>query len=400
MRQRIEWTLNTLPKSDDTRLPIMAPENVEAARTFHQSFPQYDPTPLVALDAMAKRLGLAGVCVKDESFRFGLNAFKALGVSFAMGSYIAKQTGRAIAECDYNYLTGNQLVRDFGQATFVTATDGNHGRGVAWTARQLGQKAVVHMPLGATQARFDNIAEEGAQVTVEQLNYDDCVRLAAREAESIERAVLLQDTAWDGYEEIPTWIMQGYGTLSSEAVEQLANLGIGKPTHVFVQAGVGSLASSVVGYLANVFGGDAPRTVIVEAAAANCLFQSALAGDGQPRAVTGDLKTIMAGLSCGEPSTLGWDILRNHATVFLSCPDWVAENGMRLLARPLDGDQRVVSGESGAVGMGALAAIMLDPTYAELKTALELDGNSSVLLISTEGDTDPEQYRRIVETGS
>ena len=398
--EKIQWVLNEMPKSGDRNLAIMSLKNVEEARAFHRSFPQYSVTPLRRLDAMAERLGLGSLFVKDESWRFGLNAFKVLGGSFAMARYIAGETGRDIGETDYAYLTGEQLRRDFGQATFFTATDGNHGRGVAWAAGKLGQKAVVHMPKGTVKSRFDNIAGEGAAVTIEELNYDDCVRLAAREAAATEHGVVVQDTAWNGYEEIPSWIMQGYGTMAQEAAEQMQALGAGRPSHVFVQAGVGSLASAVVGYFVNAFPADQPRFVIMEASAAACLYEGARRKDGRPAVVGGDLQTIMAGLACGEPNTLGWDILRNHADAFLACPDWVSAKGMRMLAAPLKGDPAVTSGESGAVGMGAVAAIMENPSYGKLKEALALDRNSRVLLFSTEGDTDPENYRRVVWDGA
>ena len=395
MNEPIQWTLNQMPPAQDAHLSIMSPENVETARTFHRSFPQYAPTPLARLDGMARHLGLGGLFVKDESYRFGLNAFKVLGGSFAMARCIAGQLGRDMAGMTYDYLTSEAFRAEFGQTVFFTATDGNHGRGVAWAARQLGQKAVVRMPKGSSQRRFDHIAREGAQVTIEQVNYDGCVRLAAAEAAQTPRGVVIQDTAWEGYEEIPAWIMQGYGTMAAEAAEQLGR----RPTHVLVQAGVGSLAGAVVGYFSNLYPENPPKFIVVEARAAGCLYRGAAAGDGAPRTVGGDLRTIMAGLACGEPNPVSWDLLRSRAAAFLSCPDWVSARGMRMLAAPVKGDPAVTSGESGAVGMGALSVLLEDPAYAPLRRALELDGDSQVLLFSTEGDTDPEQYRKIVWEG-
>ena len=316
-----------------------------------------------------------------------------------MARYIAQQMDRDVSQMTYDYLTSAEFQKEFGHATFFTATDGNHGRGVAWAAHKLGQKAVVHMPKGSSKARYDNIAKEGAQVTIEDVNYDECVRMAAAEAAQTKHGVVVQDTAWEGYEEIPSWIMQGYGTMASEAADQLRQCSVNRPTHVFVQAGVGSLAGAVVGYFANLFPNDPPKFVVMEAEAADCLYQGALANDGKPRIVTGDLKTIMAGLACGEPNTISWDILRNHVSAFISCPDWVSAKGMRMLSSPVKGDPRVVSGESGAVGMGVLDAIMCDDTYKELRDALELDRHSRVLMFSTEGNTDPEKYRRVVWDG-
>ena len=399
MQESIQWVDNHMPPSEDKELSIMSLSNVAKARFFHSSFPQYSITPLARLDGMAKYLGLGGLFVKDESYRFGLNAFKVLGGSFAMARYIAQQMGKDVSGMTYDYLTSESFRKEFGQATFFTATDGNHGRGVAWAANKLGQKAVVHMPKGSAKSRFDNIAKEGAKVTIEEVNYDDCVRMAAAEAEQTEHGVIVQDTAWDGYEEIPSWIMQGYGTMANEAAEQLRQCGVNRPTHVFVQAGVGSLAGAVVGYFTNLFPNDPPKFVVMEARAADCLYQGALAGDGSPRIVTGDLQTIMAGLACGEPNTISWDILRNHVSAFISCPDWVSAKGMRMLGVPVKGDPTVISGESGAVGMGCLDAIMCDDTYKELRDALELNRFSQVLMFSTEGNTDPLKFRRVIWDG-
>ncbi len=399
MKDPIKWTGNHMPKSEDKQLPIMSLSNVAKARFFHSSFPQYSITPLARLDGMAKYLGLAGLYVKDESYRFGLNAFKVLGGSFAMAKYIAQQMGRDVSEMTYDYLTSEAFREEFGQATFFTATDGNHGRGVAWAANKLGQKAVVHMPKGSSQPRFDNIAKEGATVTIEEVNYDECVRMAAAEAEQTKNGVIVQDTAWDGYEEIPSWIMQGYGTMAGEAAEQLRQVAVNRPTHVFVQAGVGSLAGAVVGYFTNLFPTNPPKFVVMEAQVADCLYQGAMAGDGNPRIVDGDLQTIMAGLACGEPNTISWDILRNHCDVFVSCPDWVSARGMRMLGVPVKGDPVVISGESGAVGMGLIATLMESDEYQDLREAIGLDRFSQVLMFSTEGNTDPMKFRKVLWDG-
>ena len=412
----LSWVMNRMPKSDDKCLEIMSIENVEKARRFHKSFPQYSVTAMANLKKMAQYLGLGGIYVKDERFRFGLNAFKVLGASFAMGRYIAHEMGEHVSDITYDDLTSPELEEHFGRATFFTATDGNHGRGVAWAARRLHQKAVVHMPKGSAKSRFDNIAKEKATVTIEDLNYDiakekatvtiedlnydDCVRLAAKEAAETEHGVVIQDTAWDGYEDIPSWIMQGYGTISHEAAEQLRELEVNRPTHVFIQAGVGSFASSVVGYFTNLFPDHPPKFIIVEPKTAACLYKGAKLGTGEPQTVTGDLKTIMAGLACGEPNILGWDILRNHATAFIEAEDWVAAKGMRMLAVPVLGDPSVISGESGAVTMGVLGQIMMNEELWEIKELLGLNKESKVLLFSTEGNTDPEYFLRVVWDGA
>lgn len=396
----MKWVVNTMTKSEDTNLAIMSIEEGEKARAFHQSFPQYEVTPLTELPLMADHLGLGTLFVKDESYRFGLNAFKVLGGSYSMAKYVAQKLGKDVSELTYDVFTSEELRKEFGQATFFTATDGNHGRGVAWAAKRLGQKAVIFMPKGTTETRLKNIEKEGATVTIEELNYDDCVRKAVAEAAKVDNGVVVQDTAWDGYEEIPSWIMQGYGTMALEAGDQLNEKGV-MPTHIFVQAGVGSLAGAVTGYFTNLYK-DAlvkPKIIVVEAQAADCLYQGALAGDGKPRIVGGDLQTIQAGLACGEPNTISWDILRNHVDVFVSAPDWVAELGMRMTAAPLKGDKPIVSGESGAVPFGTVAAIMTMDAYKELRDELGLGKDSKVLCFSTEGDTDPIRYKEIVWEG-
>ena len=399
MTDGLKWTVNHVPGSDDKFLDLMSEENVTKANEFHKSFPQYSVTPLQKLSALASYLGVKGIYCKDESYRFGLNAFKVLGGSYAMGRYIAKELGRDISQLPYNVLSSDKLREEFGQATFFTATDGNHGRGVAWAAKRLGQKAVVRMPKGTTKTRFDNIAKERAEVTIEEVNYDDCVRMAAAEAAKTEHGIIVQDTAWAGYEEIPSWILQGYGTLVLEADKQLKENGVDRPTHVFVQAGVGSLAGAVVGYFAHKYKENPPVMVVCEASAADCLYRSAVQADGNLVNVTGDLQTIMAGLACGEGNTIGWDILKNHVTVFASCPDWMSAKATRIYANPLENDPHIISGESGSVPLGLAYTALHDEDAKDLKEALKLDENSNILVISTEGDTDPVRYREIVWDG-
>jgi diaminopropionate ammonia-lyase len=396
----IKWVSNKLPKTSNKSLDIMSPEKVSKAASFHKSFPEYTQTPLAKLDNMAKLLGLKSLYVKDESYRFGLNAFKVLGGSFAIGCYIAKKLGKDISELDYNTITSKELLKEFGQTTFFTATDGNHGRGLAWAANKLNQKSVVFMPKGSSKIRLINIKKENAIATIEDVNYDECVRIAIAESAKVPNSIVVQDTAWQGYEEIPSWIMQGYGTMAMEANDQLHDDNCDAPTHVFIQAGVGSLAGAVQGYFANAYPNNPPIVTIVEPNKADCIYRSAEAKDGNIRIVTDDMQTIMAGLACGEPNTISWDILKNNSSFFVSCPDNVSSKGMRLLAAPIKGDPIVTSGESGAVTMGILFNIMKNDDLKDLKEALNLNESSNVLLFSTEGDTDPEVYRSIVWDGN
>lgn len=376
-------------------LHLTAPEQAEKTTRFHSGLPGYAPTPLVSRDALAAKLGVGKLWVKDESRRFGLNAFKALGGSYAIGQYLAEKLGKPIEELSFEELCSPQARRALGEITFVTATDGNHGRGVAWAARLLGQKAVVYMPRGSAQERLENIRAQGAQAEITEYNYDDAVRLADRMAH--ERGwVLVQDTAWPGYETIPAHIMQGYTTLAREIAAELARTGEEKPTHLFLQAGVGSFAGAALGYFAALWGEERPVTAIVEPEQADCIYRSAKADDGRLRFVTGDMNSMMAGLCCGEPCTISWDILNSYADAFISCSDHYSARGMRLLGRPEGEDSAVISGESGAVGAGVLEGIMTEERLEPLRRALGLNEQSRVLLISTEGDTDRENYQRIL----
>ena len=370
-------------------------ESAKKVQSFHASFPVYKETPLVELKHTAKSLGLGNIYIKDESYRFGLNAFKVLGGSYAIGNYLAKRLGKSITEMPYEKLVSGEIKRELGDITFVTATDGNHGRGVAWTAKQLQQKSVVYMPKGSAEERLMNIRAEGADASITDLNYDEAVRLANSQAEQ-KGWVMVQDTAWEGYEDIPGWIMQGYGTMGYEAYMQLPE----KPTHIFLQAGVGSMAGAVAGFFASVYGGERPIITIVEPNKADCIYKTAEAADGKLHFVTGDMDTIMAGLACGEPCSIGWNVLRDYADNFISCPDYAAAQGMRVLGNPEAGDTKVVSGESGASAFGCIAEIMRDKTLVELKNKLKLDENSKVLFFSTEGDTDKENYKSIVWDGA
>jgi diaminopropionate ammonia-lyase len=379
-------------------LADFSPAAAAKVMAFHRSFHEYAPTPLVRLSGLAKKLGLANILVKDESKRFGLNAFKVLGGSYAIGRILAERLNRPIESLSREELASEAIRKRLGDITFVTATDGNHGRGVAWTAQQLGQKAVVFMPKGSAEIRAKNIRATGAECHITEYNYDDSVRLADKYANE-HGGIMVQDTAWEGYEDIPRWIMQGYMTLAVEAVEQMRAMGIEKPTHLFLQAGVGSFAGAALGYMAVALGNDLPVTTIVEPHIANCILRSLKATDGAPKIVTGEMQTIMAGLACGEPSTISWGVLRDYSDAGISCPDYIAANGMRILAAPVPGDTPVVSGESGAVTTGMVEWLMRTPEGHGIAAKLGLTADSTIMLVSTEGDTSPELYRDIVWHG-
>lgn len=382
-------------KNDKNNIYSFLVTNAKDVLAFHRSFPEYQQTPLVNLKHLAKKCGIQGIYIKDESYRFGQNAFKVLGGSYAIAKYIAKKLQININELTYEKLISNEIKEKLGEITFITATDGNHGRGIAWTANRLQQKCVVYMPKGTAIERLENIQNLGAKAYVMECNYDDCVRLAAEHAKKYGW-ILVQDTAFEGYEEIPLWIMQGYLTMLEETVNQLKNV---VPTHVFLQAGVGAMAGSITEYLAAYYKEDKPKIIIVEPNNADCIFQTAKANDGKLHYVIGELHTIMAGLACGEPCSIGWNIMKQYADYFVSVPDYISAQGMRILSSPMKGDDRIISGESGAVGLGLAIQLIRDINLVGLKNEIEIDENSVILCISTEGDTDKKNYEKIIWDG-
>ncbi len=356
-------------------------------------------SPLLALPNLAQMFGVGGIWVKDEAVRLQLNSFKVLGGSYAVYKYLKTRLGQNDTELTYAELTSSETRQKLGRITFATATDGNHGRGIAWAAQKLGHDCVVYVHAETSQPRIEAIRSYGATVKIIAGNYDDAVRQIVIDAEKNGWAVI-SDTSWEGYTQIPVWIMQGYTTMMAEIQEQFAGQGITRPTHVFVQAGVGALAAAVIGYYHALFGSEAPKCIVVEPENADCLYKSVLANDGNPHAIKGDLDTIMAGLACGEPSPVAWKILRETACCFVTCPDYVAAKGMRIYATPLQGDPFIVSGESGAVTLGALVSILRENGLGELRDFLKINQDSQVLFINTEGNTDPVHFRQIIWEGS
>lgn len=392
MTDRFAWKLQ---QPENGPVPEAYREkNAAAVNAFHRKLPGYAPTPLRRLNGLAAELGVRNVYVKDESFRFGLNAFKVLGASYAVARQIAEAGGREFDALTFAEM--REAAAAMPELTLITATDGNHGRGVAWVANRLGRPAVVYMPKGTAAERLENILALGADATITDLRYDDAVRLAADRAAE-KGWLLVQDTAWEGYTGIPGRIMEGYTTMGLEISRELAAENGPAPTHIFLQAGVGSMAAALAAYFRAVYG---PRPVItvVEPNRADCFYRSALAG--RPVAVTEEMNTIMAGLACGVPSPLAWEILRAAANCFVSMPDACAARGMRVLGAPIGEDARIISGESGASGLGCACELLLNASLRGLKDELGLTEGSNVLCISTEGATDRANYRRIVRDGA
>ena len=397
----VDWVVNANAAATE-RSPAVAelfpPGTFNLARSFHCSLPGYKISPLKNLARLAAMTGVGGIWVKDESARLSLNSFKVLGGSFAIYRHIKSRLGADARQMPFAELTADAVRPRLGEITFAAATDGNHGRGVAWSATQLGYESVIYVHKLTSQNRIQAIERNGARVVVVDGTYDDAVRQVDADARQHGWQVI-SDTSWEGYTDIPLWVMQGYTTMLSEAQEQFAAQGIIRPTHIFVQAGVGSLAAATIGYYAEIFGPDRPRTVVVEPTEAACLFRSAQIADGRPHNFEGDLNTIMAGLACGEPNPIAWRILWECADVFLQCPDYVAAKGMRVYGVPLAGDPFIVSGESGAVTLGALLFTLERAENAPLREHLGLDRESQVLLINSEGNTDPDEFRRVVWEG-
>ena len=379
---------------------FLSKRETEPARHLHMSLDDYCPTPLVELSGLARHCGVRSILVKDESKRFGLNAFKGLGGLFALCRVICKHLGLDYRVITMDWLQEEDIQRVISNMVFVTTTDGNHGRGISWAAGMLGCKAHIYMPKGSVPARAQAIREVGnAEVVITDLSYDDAVRYAAKVAQENDW-FLVQDTSWPGYEEIPKWIVQGYTTMVYESIHQMKKLGHKKPTHVFLQAGVGAMAGSVLGALRCTYKDELPCTSIVEPDQVACIFQSALQNDGISHSAIGSGKTIMAGLNCAEPCQITWPILRDFADFYFACPDSVAARGMRVLAAPMPGDPPITSGESGAVTAGLVSLLTRKKSLTTFREALALNQDSVILLFNTEGNTDPDGFYDVVYDGA
>lgn len=393
--QRLKWIKNNFysPTYNEEELSFFEDMEIEKVHRFQKTHNAFTETPLHQLSNLAEFLNVADIRVKDESYRFGLNAFKVMGGIFAIGKYLSERLGENIEDLSFEALQSPKVKEKLGELTFITATDGNHGRGVAWAARELGHNSVIYMPKGSSLQRLTAIRNEGAKADITELNYDDSVRMCANLAQE-NGWIMVQDTAWEGYDDIPLWIMQGYASMSKEVVEQIE--GELQPTHIFLQAGVGSFAGAITGYMIQHYRKNPPIIIVVEPNKADCYYQSFLTKEGSRETVTGEMNTIMAGLACGEPNTRAFRILRQYATGAFSCNDSIASLGMRVYGNPLKDDPRIVSGESGAVTLGLLYYLRILEEDFQISEDLSLDANSRILLISTEGDTDPVNYLKQV----
>lgn len=361
--------------------PVPGPAPIE----YHRTVPGYAPTALYELPRVAERLGVARVLLKDESSRLGLPAFKMLGASWAV-AYAVRRQWLPDVEGVLSPAELGERLRDRGSKRLVAATDGNHGRGVARMAKLMGIGCLIFVPEGLAASRIEAIESEGAEVRVVAGSYDDAIRRSAQEAG--ENSIVVSDTSWEGYRDIPQQVTHGYSTMFAEVDDALRDAGVEAPTVLALQAGVGSFAAAGLLHYRSGDHGSRPRTVIVEPIDADCLLRSARAGEltEAPPPHT----STMAGLNCGLPSQLTWPIVQRTADVFIGIEDDAAYEAMRLLAA-----SGVVSGESGAAGLGGLLAVA-EHGSAEQRAALGLMPDAVVLLVNTEGATDPVNYERVV----
>ncbi len=338
---------------------------------YHKNLPGYKPSPLYNLKNLASELCLGKILCKNEAERFGVPAIKMLGASWAMHKI---------------------LYKDSQVSSFCTATDGNHGRAVAWSAKQFNKNALVFVPKNTVRSRIQNIKNEGAEVIIINGNYDEAVTTA--EKYSIENnCSLIQDTAWEGYTEIPALITSGYYTQMAEIENQTKEFD-DQIDIIFLQTGVGSWPSAITHYVRNHPKLKKTKIVCVEPMESDCFLQSAK--NNKLSATKKTQKTIMAGLNCGTPSILAWEIMKTGIDVFLSIDDSYAVQAMQKYYFPNVDDKHIEAGESGAAGLAGLIALLSDPILNDLKNRLELNNTTKVLLFNTEGITDPELFAKIV----
>lgn len=352
---------------------VLAPALFEAAVAEIGAWPGYAPTPLLSLPALADAAGVGAILYKDEGPRFGLKSFKALGGAYAVQVLV------------------RELGDDVGDLTVCCATDGNHGRSVAWGAKRFGCRCVIYLHAEVSPGREAAIAAYGAEIVRVPGNYDDSVRAAAADAAENGWHVI-SDTSYDGYTEVPRQVMAGYGVIAEEIAAELGDGPL--PTHIFLQGGVGGFAAAMAVSFRNSWGMRAPRLVVVEPALADCLLRSAEAGRATEIEV--EAETLMAGLSCGVPSLLAWDVLRAEASDFIAIPESFVAPTMRLLARPLGADPTIEAGESAVAGLAGLLGAAGRP---DLAAKLGLTLESRVLVVGTEGATDPELYAALLAGG-
>ncbi len=367
---------------------ILSDTGLAQARAAITAWPGYATTPLHQLDGLAGEAGVAALHYKDEGPRFSLGSFKALGGAYAVAQLLRREiAGRKGGDLPSmeEILRGDHrdVVKDI---TVCCATDGNHGRSVAWGAQTFGCNCVIFIHATVSDGRKTAIEAYGAEVRRTTGNYDDSVREAQSTAER-EGWFVVSDTSYPGYTEIPKDVMQGYELMAAEADEAMAE----PPTHILLQTGVGGMAAAVAAYFKRRYGDARPKIILADPVNSACWAETIR--EGVPTAVHGDLDTLMAGLACGEISINAWEILRETCDAVVTVSDADAIALMKALAAPTSGDTPIVAGESAVAGLAALFTLMQSD---EDRSALDLGPNSRVLVFGTEADTDPVLYQQLV----
>lgn len=382
---KLGYVANRLP-SRNAFETVLTPDDFDAATAEISTWNNYAPTPLFHLSALAAQLGISDILYKDEGPRFGLGSFKALGGAYAGMRVLQRELTTCLArDVQLAEIRDGSLTNRIGQITLSAATDGNHGRSLAWGAQIVGAQCKIYIHKEVSEGRAQAMRDYGADVIRVDADYDESVRVARRDSDE-NGWFVVSDTSWEGYTSAPRDVMAGYGVMADEILTQTTDV----PTHMFIQAGVGGLAAAMTARLRQKIG-RATRVVVVEPELAGCIFASGEAGAAT--VVPVHEETLMAGLSCGEPSSLAWEIIGQEVADFLTIPESLVGPAMRLAANPIGADPAIEAGESAVCGLAALISVA---RRSEMREKLGLDENSRVLLIGSEGITDAEIYHRIM----
>ena len=392
-------------------IPSFPQDKADELNDFYAKIEEYNNTitPIIPLNNLAKYIGIKNILIKEESVRFNLSSFKALGGLYSVVKLLCNQLLGIELNRIQNLKHLKRLVDDKGLSnsiTIITASDGNHGRGIAWSCNQIGIKCIILMPKGTVKSRVDNInIFQNAKVMVTDLNYDETVLFAFEMAKENKNYYIIQDVATSDYKDIPLDIMRGYAQIARECIDQLNSLQTW-PTHIILQVGVGAFASSITAYFINKCLSNQylkmPKIITIEPMDAAPLYKTAKYNncndDKLENVSDSQLESMMAGLACGILTEIGGQILNKYVTAYCRAKDFISSDSIRILANPLGDDTKILCGESGGVGVGLLFHIMMNEQYQEIKSKVDFDHNSTVLIINTEGITDPINWNKINQT--
>ncbi|MCX5773200.1 MAG: diaminopropionate ammonia-lyase [Fusobacteria bacterium] len=395
----IKWLKNSMKNEVSSALEYFTIEEAEKALKFHKSIYRYSVTPLHSLASLSEHFNVKNIYLKDESIRFEEESFKSLGRTYAMGKILSERIGKDISDVSFGYFYIPEVKAITQEITFATATDGGFGVPVSWAAKEIGHKAMVYATSNVSRYQIEMIQKEGAEVKVFDKPYSEVIVELLKDAQKNAWEVV-QDTTWKTGKNIPVWIMQGYMTLMLEVKETFEKIGESAPTHIFVQAGLGSLAASVIGLIKNSLPKNMPKIILVENENDSSIYYSAQKADGTPHSEfegTESLELKALGLSHGAINEVAWDVIKSHADYFFRCSKEVHARGMRILASVKESP--ITSGASGGLTMGLLSLLLENDKYCDIKSELELGLESRILLINTEGLSDPKYFREVVWDG-